>query len=75
MKLLDEVKIKRPRTCATCPFGSYDADDGDLCCGHKRDYFTTEEEKGNMRFHTVQTPKEAYEHGCECEFVTDDPED
>jgi len=69
MKLLDEVLIKRPETCDSCPFGSDDSDEGSLCCGHKRDYYTTKDAKGNMRFHNVESPKEAFEHECECKFV------
>jgi len=69
MKLLDEVLIKRPETCDSCPFGSDDSDEGYMCCGMKRDTYAEKDGKGRMLFYAVQSPAEAVEHECECMFV------
>ena len=69
MKLLDEVKVTRPETCDSCPFGSDDSDEGYMCCGMKRDTYPEKDRKGNMLFYSVQSPEEAVKHGCDCMFV------
>jgi hypothetical protein len=72
MKLLDEVMVKRPETCDSCPFGSYNVDEGSLCCGCRRDTYTEIYAKGERCTSAVKSPKDALEHECECMFIKED---
>ena len=69
MKLIDKITVKRPETCDSCPFGSDDADEGAMCCGHRRDDYMYKDSKGRNMFSRVESPQEALEHDCDCMFV------
>lgn len=63
-KLSDSIMIKRPISCNDCPCGFVDSDEGDMCCGHKRDYGFKD---GNIK--SINSPEDALKYGAECLFV------